>query len=157
MQFVQKTLYVWMGWTMYPYLLLNILARKLRAIRYLRPADLITSQIGCSKRFRGCPITGILNSSKLTNVWRLPKSSLICDFINTDIIPVFLMPTPSKVAGRFVIGIALNATPVWISGSCHWSYVPSLVICFVHSKTCPFDFRKALDLLGHHIVIATLF
>ncbi|XP_028414247.1 uncharacterized protein LOC114537304 [Dendronephthya gigantea] len=161
-------------------------ARKLRAIKISRasgPDNLPNWVLKTFSDIIASPITDILNTSftecRVPNVWKLadvcplPKSSLICDF-NNDIRPISLTSTLSKVAESFVIDMALKPVMLSIVDPRQFGFIPgssttmALIDMFHHwlsatdgtsstIRTVLLDFRKAFDLVDHHILIAKLF
>ena len=160
--------------------------RKLRAIKISRaggPDNLPNWALKTFSDIIASPITDILNTSfsecRVASVWKLadvhplPKTSSICDF-NNDIRPISLTSTLSKIAESFVIDIALKPVVLPIIDPCQFGFIPkssttmALIAMFHHwlsatdgtssaVRTVLLDFRKAFDLVDHHILVAKLF
>ena len=109
---------------------------------------------------------------KIADVPPLPKAPTVND-INKDLRPISLTSTLSKVAKGFVIykeliPVLLSAIDPaqfgFIPGSCTTSALISMFHYWLHARdgtgstvrTALLDFRKAFDLVDHHILVAKL-
>ena len=128
------------------------------------------------------PVTDILNTSfsqcKVPHVWKLadiaplPKSSTICDFTK-DLRPISLTSTLSKIAESLIIEKALKPAVLSSIDPCQYGFIPgssttyALISMFHHwlgatdgtgatVRTALLDYRKAFDLVDHHILTAKL-
>ena len=125
------------------------------------------------------PIADILNASfsevsvprvwKLADVPPLPKAPVISDF-NKDLRPISLTSTMSKIAENFVIEKALKPVVLSHIDPGQFGFIPgssttfALISMFhqwlratdgtgVTVRTTVLDFRKALDLVDHNILV----
>ena len=128
------------------------------------------------------PIAEILNTSfseyKVPRAWKiadvppLPNPSTIDD-INKDLRPISLTSTLSKVAEGFVIDMDLKPVMLSVIDSSQFGFIPGSCTTFAlvsmfHQwlratdgngstvRTALLDFRKAFDLVDHHILAAKL-
>ena len=128
------------------------------------------------------PIADILNTfqkcrvprvGKLADVLPLPKVPTICDFIK-DLRSISLTSTLSKVAERIVIEKKLKPTILSSVDPGQFGFIPGSSTTFalklmLHDwlrtmdrngstvRTSLLDYRKAFDLVDHHLLIAKLF
>ena len=109
---------------------------------------------------------------KIANVVPLPKTSTVVD-INKDLRPISLTSTLSKIAEDFIIEKALKPAVLpaidpaqfgFIPGSCTTFALISMFHHWLHAtdgtgstvRTALLDFRKAFDLVDHHILLDKL-
>ena len=160
-------------------------ARKLREISSARaggPDDLPNWALREYADILAAPIADILNTSfseckvprawKLADVLPLPKAPTVSD-INKDLRPISLTSTLSKVAEGFVIDKALKPVVLSAIDPAQFGFIPgscttfALISMFHHwlratdgtgstVRTALLDFRKAFDLIDHHILVAKL-
>ena len=107
---------------------------------------------------------------KLADVPPLPKVPTICDFIN-DLRPISLTSTLSKVAEGIVIEKELKPTILSSIDPGQFGFIPGssttfALISMLHYwlrvtdgngstvRTALLDYRKAFDLVDHHLLIA---
>ena len=129
------------------------------------------------------PITDILNTSflecKVPRVWKLadiaplPKATTISDY-NHDLRPISLTSTLSKIAEGFVIKKSVKPVMLSCLDPCQYGFIPhssttfaliSMLHRWLHAtdgtgttiRTALLDFKKAFDLVDHHILISKLF
>ena len=130
------------------------------------------------------PVADILNSSfskcKVPRAWKiadvppLPKAPTVND-INKDLRPISLTSTLSKVAESFVIDEDLKPVLLSTVDPSQFGFIPgscttfALISMFHHwlratctdgtgstVRTALLDFRKAFDLVDHHILVGKL-
>jgi len=103
------------------------------------------------------PITVIMNSPfvecRMPRIWKIvdvppiPKSRTICDY-NKDLRPILLTATLSKVAGSSTTHALISMFHTWLGAT---DSTGATV------RTALLDFRKAFDLVDHHVLIAKLY
>ena len=160
-------------------------ARKLREISCARaggPDDLPNWVLREFADILAAPIAEILNTSfsecKVPRAWKiadvppLPKAPTVND-INKDLRPISLTSTLSKVAEGFVIDKELKPVLLSAIDPAQFGFIPgscttfALISMFHHwlratdgtgstVRTALLDFRKAFDLVDHHILVAKL-
>ena len=159
--------------------------RKLREIscaRAGRPDDLPNWVLREFADILTAPVADILNSSfsecKIPRAWKiadvspLPKAPTVND-INKDLRPISLTSTLSKVAESFVIDEDLKPVLLSAVDPSQFGFIPgscttfALISMFHHwlratdgtgstVRTALLDFRKAFDLVDHHILFGKL-
>ena len=109
---------------------------------------------------------------KIADVPPLPKA-LTIDDINKDLRPISLTSTLSKVAEGFVIDMDLKPVMLSVIDQSQFGFIPCscttfALISMFHQwlratdgtgstvRTALLDFRKAFDLVDHHILVAKL-
>ena len=129
------------------------------------------------------PVADILNTSfsecRVPRVWKLadiiplPKAPTISNY-NKDLRPISLTSTLSKIAEGFVIERSLKPVVLSSLDPCQYGFIPgspttfALISMYHHwlrstdgtgttIRTALLDFRKAFDLVDHHILISKLF
>ena len=160
----------------------ELVEKKLRAISTSRassPDELPNWVLKEYSDILAAPITVIMNSSfvecRVSRVWKIadvppiPKSRTIC-----DLRPISLTATLSKVADRLVIDQELKPAIMSSIDSAQYGFIPGsstthALISKLHTwlgatdstgatvRTALLDFRKAFDLLDHHVLIAKLY
>ena len=160
-------------------------ARKLRAVSASRaggPDNLPNWVLKEYADILAFPITDILNTSflecKVPRVWKLavpplPKVPTISNFTK-DLRPISLTSTLSKVAEDIVIEKELRPTILSSIDPGQFGFIPGsstifALISMLHYWLCAtdrngatvrtalLDYRKAFDLVDHHLLIAKLF
>ena len=160
-------------------------ARKLREVSTSRASGPDKIQNWVLKEYAdilAAPIAIILNTSfsecrvprawKLADVPPLPKAPIVCD-INKDLRPISLTSTLSKIAEGFIIDKALKPALLSAIDPNQFGFIPgssttfALISMFHHwlgatdgtgstVRTVLLDFRKAFDLVDHHILVTKL-
>ena len=163
----------------------NSVRRKLRKISCARaggPDDLPNWVLREFADILAAPVADILNSSfsecKVPRAWKiadvppLPKAPTVND-INKDLRPISLTSTLSKVAESFVIDEDLKPVLLSAVDPSQFGFIPescttfALISMFHHwlratdgsgstVRTALLDFRKAFDLVDHHILVGKL-
>ena len=161
------------------------MTRKLREICSARaggPDDLLNWALRQYADMLAAPIADISTSfseCKVPQAWKLadvpplPKAPTVSD-INKDLRPISLTSTLSKVAEGFVIDKALKPVVLSAIDPGQFGFIPgscttfALISMFGHHwlrttdgtgstvRTALLDFRKAFDLIDHHILVAKL-
>ena len=161
-------------------------ARKLRAVSTSRaggPDNLPNWVLNEYADILASPIADILNTSflecRVPRVWKLadvpplPKAPMVCDFIK-HLRPISLTSTLSKVAEGIVIKKELKSTIFSSIDPSQFGFIPGssttlALISMLHHwlratdgngstvRTALLDYRKAFDLVDHHLLIAKLF
>ena len=110
---------------------------------------------------------------KIADLPPIPKSRSICDY-NKDLRPILLTATLSKVAESLVIDQELKPAIMSSIDPAQYGFIPGsstahALIFMFHTwlgatdstgatvRTALLDFRKAFDLVDHHVLIAKLY
>ena len=164
----------------------ELVEKKLRAISTSRasgPDELPNWVLKEYSDILAAPITVIMNSSfvecRVPRVWKIadvppiPKSRIICDY-NKDLRPISLTATLSKVAESLLIDQELKPAIMSSIDPAQYGFIPGSstshsLISMLHTwlgatdstgatvRTALLDFRKAFDLVDHHVLIAKLY